>query len=241
MAHLHEIRDDDARFTVEPESKTIIYSDEYLPILCKGDHNSELFTFEIPRYIEEHDVLECNLAQIHFINLSAVNGALRSNGVYEITDMRVDPEDENLAICTWKISGAATMHEGSLNFILRLACMSGSKIDYSWNTSVYSGITVVESIDNAGLVADQYRDVLETWYMELVASGVMGVNIVDDAKNQALAAITEAEKAAKDRLKEIPIINEVEQETIDRINKAGEDLIAEMQKILYAGEIEVVE
>ena len=166
MEHLHAVIDNDPYFIVDAESRTIEYSVKEQPIVIQGDHNSERFTFQIPRYIEGHEVMACNYAQIHYINIAS-NGSKRHADVYPIEDMRVDDEDKDYVLCSWLVSQNATMHIGSLNFVLRLACVVDKKITYSWSTSPYTGIIVGEGIDNEDSVVEQYSDILEEWKASL--------------------------------------------------------------------------
>lgn len=250
MAHMHQVFDDDFVFSIDSASRVIHYMSDDNPIITQGDHNSERFTFELPRYVDGHDMTLCNKVEVHYLNVSSDSKPKRKPGVYKITDLQVDPDDENVVICSWLISQNATEYVGSLNFVLRFACTSGSKIDYSWNTSPYSGVVVVESIDNAELIVEQHADILEQWYMEFVMAAVTGVNMVDEACEEAIK-----------RIKSIDVIVEVENETIDRIKTAQMEAIEEIRKTesetidsekeeliveilnrlpVYGGEVEVV-
>ena len=227
MAHLHSLLDNDPYFTIDPESRSITpLSEEEQLVLVQGDHNSEQITFEIPRYIEGHDMTLCNLVQVHYINLASDSRNKRSTGIYEIADLQVSADDENIAVCSWLISQNATMYVGSLNFVLRFVCTSGSKIDYSWSTSVYSSIPVVESIDNAGIVVDQYADVLTQWYMELMAAGTVGVNIIAEAQNGALDSIQAATNEALATIEGADAAGEITAEALENIRAAGETAVS---------------
>lgn len=188
MAHLHPVYDTDPHFSVDAISRNITYESNEKLILVQGNHNSERYTFEMPRYIDGHDVMLCDIMQIHYLNIEA-GGRHRNSGVYKISDMQVSKDDKNVVVCSWLVSQNATTYVGSLNFIIRIACTSGSQIDYSWSTAVYSSIAVVTSIDNANIVAEQYADILEEWYMEFIMSTTSGVNSIIEAKNRALEEI----------------------------------------------------
>ena len=233
MAHMHQVHDDDFVFSIDSVSRTITYMSEEQPIISRGDHNSERFTFELPRFIDGHDMTLCDKVEVHYLNIASGSTSERNPGVYKITDLQVDEDDENIAICSWLLSQNATMFTGSLNFVLRFACTSGSKIDYSWNTSPYSAVTVVDSIDNSELVVEQHADILEQWYMEFMMAGITGVNMVNEACEEAI-----------ERIKSIDVIVEVENETIDRIKTAQMEAIDKITEhirtFIYEGEIELV-
>lgn len=198
MAHLHPVYDTDPHFSVDVISRNITYESDERLILVQSNHNSERYTFEMPRYIDGHDVMLCDVVQIHYLNIES-GGRRRNSGIYKVTDMQVSPDDENVVVCSWLISQNATMYAGSLSFIIRLACTSGAQIDYSWSTSVYSSIAIVESIDNADMVVEQYADILETWYTEFIMATTSGINSIIEAKNNALEEIQETQGLKGDK------------------------------------------
>ena len=163
MEHRHTVTDTDARFEVNTITRTIT-AVSGKSALIQGDHNSERFTFELSsRYIEDHDMSECNSVQIHFINTDAATKA-QNIGVYDVNDMGVDPEDENKVVLSWLISNNATRYAGKLSFIIKFKCVADDgTVDYVWNTAIYGGITVSEGIDNAGTIADEYPDILASY------------------------------------------------------------------------------
>lgn len=241
MAHIHPVYDTDQYFAINDESKEIVYQGENLPILTEGDHVSERYTFEIPRYIDGHDMKLCDLVQVHYINISAKNDADRISDVYKVTDLQVDSSDDTLLLFSWLVSGNATQYVGPLNFAIRFACTSGSKIEYAWYTRPYTKIQVVATIDNTETVAEYYSDILMQWYEELVVAGDTGVNIVVDARNKALADIANAKTAADaaidqatdeaiERINAVETIRELEQESIDNITQAGETAVENVKK-----------
>lgn len=69
MERKHNIIDSDMRFTVDAVSRRI-KSESKKVTLMQNDHNSERFTFEIPRYIEGHDMMLCNKVEVHYLNSS---------------------------------------------------------------------------------------------------------------------------------------------------------------------------
>ena len=202
MAHLHPVYDDDPHFSIDPDTREITYQSKENLIIIQGDHNSQRYTFEIPRYIDGHDMILCDSIQVHYINLDTGSGRNRNTGVYKVTDIATSTDDENTLVFSWLISQNATKLVGSLSFVIRFACTSGSKIDYSWNTAVYSSVTIATSVDNAELVVEQYADILESWYMELLMAGTSGVSIVDQAKLEALKSIGDEELVISERIQE---------------------------------------
>lgn len=165
MAHLHSVYDGDTHFKISPVTRKIENTTGKV-VLMQNDHNSERFTFEIPRYIDGHDMSLCNRVEVHYNNIDAKTKDASKN-VYEVTDLQVSPNSEEVVICSWLISGNATRYAGSLNFVLRYACLTEAVIDYQWFTDIYKEITVSESISNTATVATDNADILAQWKAEL--------------------------------------------------------------------------
>lgn len=199
MPHSHQIYDSDKHFVIDPITRNITNNSSKLTI-TQYDHNSERFTFEIPRIIEGHDMSLSDLVRVHFINIGSIKTNTNS-GVYEVDDVVVSSDDPDTIIFSWLISGAATRYNGSLNFAIRFYCISDeSIIDYSWGTNIYSGIKVSNSLDNSEAIAEDYVDVLEKWKQDTIdiwsdyTNNIIG-NLSDlntEAKNNLVSAINEA-------------------------------------------------
>lgn len=224
MAHLHNIVDTDPHFTIDATTRNISSQSTDKIIIIQSDHNSERFTFEMERYVDGHDMLTCNKVQVHYINIGDSNR--RKVGMYDVTDLQLKPDDENTIMCSWLVSQNATSLVGALTFVIRFACTNGGKAEYVWNTAVYSGISVATGIDNSEIIVEQYADILETWYYELLSSGSMGVNIVTDARDKAIADITEHVNDTIANLSEKDIFEIV-------VNQATEEFSAVEEKAIH--------
>lgn len=189
MPHLHPLYDSDPHFSINADTRIITYTSPEKLILIQGDHNSEIVTFDIPRYIDGHDMMLCDVVQVHYINIDSNNSHNRNSGIYEVLDLQVSPDDENFCVCSWLISKNATLFVGPLTFTLRFACTNASKLVYVWNTAIYNGIPVSNGIDNSDIVVEEYADILESWYWEFVSAGTTGVNVVVEAKDKAISEI----------------------------------------------------
>lgn len=162
MSHLHNVTDSDNKFIVDGISRTIKNASTSKTMVMQFDHNSEVFTFEVPRYIEGHDMMLCNRVEVHYLNIDTVTKEERE-GIYLVDDLTVSADDENKLTCSWVISQNATGLVGSLNFLLRFICLTDDVIDYVWNTSIHSGIYVSKGIYNSDIVAEQYIDTIKAW------------------------------------------------------------------------------
>lgn len=190
MAHKHPIYDTDPHFKIDGDTRVITNVSDVKVALMQGDHNSERFTFEIPRYVDGHDMSLCNICQIHYLNVGSSNRATNT-GIYEVEDLQFDPKDEqNRVVLSWLISSNVTMYVGSLSFVIRFGCSTDGVVDYIWNTAVHSGITISSSICNSETVVQDYTDILEQWRNELFSS----IPIVKTIQNPDGVTITITDK-----------------------------------------------
>ena len=187
MSHIHNVTDGDNKFIVDGISRAIKNASASKTTIMQFDHNSEVFTFEIPRYIEGHDMTECNRVEVHYLNIDSTTKQ-ENSGIYLVDDLTVNTEDENKLTCSWVISQNATRLVGSLNFLLRFICLTDDVIDYVWNTSIYTGIYVSKGIYNSDIVAEQYIDTIKAWEnrLEVVENSIGSSGISPTIKVTAI-------------------------------------------------------
>lgn len=162
MAHTHNIYDTDVHFVINPITKMIRSEGNKKNVLIQGDHNSERYTFELPRYIEGHDMSVCNMVEVHYFNIDTKTKGVQK-GVYYADDLQVSADDENIVLCSWLVSSNSTRFSGALNFLLRYKCVEAGIVTYAWNTAFYKGLTVSEGSDAAESFETEYVDVIEQW------------------------------------------------------------------------------
>ena len=169
MAHIHEVIDSDKCFTIDPITRAIVNdAGNKKTQLIQNDHNSERFAFQLPRYIEGHDMSLSNKVEVHYINLDQTSNE-RSVGVYEVTDLALSEDNESVLL-SWLISNNATKYVGVLSFAICFKCMSDDVIDYSWNTAINSSIQIAKGMYNSEIIIKDYIDVLEVWKEEFMNS-----------------------------------------------------------------------
>ena len=142
--------------------------------IMQYDHNSEVFTIELPRWVEGHDMLRCNRIEVHFLNIgdAGTNEGIHLIDTDTITKIAGDVER---IMFSWPISMAATQYVGTLSFAVRFACAEPAKsVDadeaellYAWNTLPYNKIQVGKSINNTDVVLEKYQDILSQWEYKL--------------------------------------------------------------------------
>lgn len=180
MAHAHIVSDSDNHFVIDPVSRQL-FNNSKKTILMKTDHNSEQFTFELPRMVEGHDMSLSNKVEVHYININSKTRE-QSTGIYNVADFGVDAEDDTKVLGTWLVSREATKYAGSLNFVIRFACLSADNVEeYAWNTAIYAGITIADTIENTETVVEDYVDILRQWLDTIEMAGSSGkVYVITD-------------------------------------------------------------
>ena len=168
MALKHTVYDTDAHFKIDPITHMIKNESSNKNVLIQHDHNSERFTFEIPRMVDGHDMSKCDVVQIHYINIDSQDKNNTSKDAHDVDDLQISPDGDDVVICSWLIDGNATKYAGSLNFLVKFKCIGddGSAC-YVWNTAIFTGIFVSPGIDNGEAITEDYSDVLEQWRKEL--------------------------------------------------------------------------
>ena len=153
MPHNHDIIDSDKHFVIDPVTKQITTTSEKLTLIT-GDHNSERYTFEIPKIVEGHDMSTCAQVEIHFNNISSSSSV--NKGVYLCEDVQV--VDDNLTF-SWLISREATKYSGSLVFSIRFICIDEEKsVVYDWRTGIYKSIKIADTVCNSAVVEETVPD-----------------------------------------------------------------------------------
>ena len=146
MAHKHSLYDADTHFKIDPATRAI-ENMSGKTVLMQKDHNSEIFTFELPRYVDGHDMSECNRVEAHFINTDSATKE-KSRDYRTLTDLQVSPDSEEVVICSWQLDKDVTAFAGSLAFMLRFSCVADddTTIDYAWHTASYDKFTVQKNL-----------------------------------------------------------------------------------------------
>ena len=175
MTHNSKIKDTETHFIIDPETRAITNTSAGNNIIVQYDHNSERFTFEIPKIVDGHDMSESTEVRIHYRNASSANLS-KTNGVYIPDDLSVAEGDENTLTFSWLLSSAATQYIGYLYFSIQFVCLDGETVEYAWNTGIYKDITVIESINNIDEVIAENVDALTAYKREIINEVVGTIN-----------------------------------------------------------------
>lgn len=215
MAHTHDVYDTGKCFEINEISRFIKETSSTKLVLVQGDHRSEVITFKMPRHIDGHDMMNCNKIRVHYINIDTkTNDA--SADVYEVTDLALCADDDNMLTFTWVVEAPATKYAGTLSFLIKFECTEGENILYQWNTAKYVGTNVLAGIDNSEEFVEKYSNVLNQWYYELTS----GADSIDEKCERLIAEIEDAKENAKkaiaDKAQEaLLFLDEVEDIRID--------------------------
>lgn len=189
MSHRHSLYDTDPHFVIDGKTRAVTNVSETKTTIFQYDHNSERFTFELPRKIDGHDMTLCDIVQVHYINIGSSNA--RYSGVYNVTDVGLSPDDSDVMICSWLISSNATQLVGTLNFILRFICSDvDGKPAYIWSTAIHSGVSVASSLSNGDAVVESCSDILLEWESRLFGIGDTEEQKIKDSTEEQLDAIS---------------------------------------------------
>ena len=175
MNHSHVLFDTDNPFRIDPISRNIINESSSKVRLIQHDHNSERFSFIVPQFVEGHDLKNCNVVEVHYLNIEA-NTKNTKRGVYRIpiADIQFKDDESETLVCSWLISRNATQYAGMLSFLIRFSCvLDDGTLEYAWNTAPYNGISIVSGIYNTEAVEEEYIDVLTEWERELKSNHIV--------------------------------------------------------------------
>ena len=190
--HIHSVSDSDAHFVIDPDTRQITSMSPTPNVLMQNDHRSEIYTFEIPRYVEGHDMLKCNRIRLHFINVGSGKQEYRDSAELSL---RTNPADATTLISTWEIRRQAIQYAGKLCFLLQYLCVEDSAIVYEWHTDTYSDVEIRATFDNGEPATFEYSNILEDWYQKLFGAGdsvaADAIARIEAKTAEALASIPE--------------------------------------------------
>jgi hypothetical protein len=170
-----KVKDQDTHFIIDGFSRLVTNEAETKSMLVQYDHNSERFTFRVPRFVDSHDLSECNMVRVHYINLDKAKRN-ENGGLDDITDtLSVCPDDDQQVMCSWLITDGATQLAGFLHFVVQFAVVDGTTVKYSWNTAKYTGVTIADGIKKDKEFVTEHIDILKEWESRLQANHIVNL------------------------------------------------------------------
>lgn len=186
----HNIIDPDTHFIVDADDRSITNESGERFVVMQYDHNSERMTFELPRYIEGHDMFATNLVLVLFTNTSkgtSVSNRSTSAGVYQVTDLEIKKDHPDTLTCSWLVSREATQYVGTLKFQIQLVCHENGELgipEYYWHTDQCDMIDVKPSLSSGNDVGEAYPDILTS--MDARISILEDNGVPDDRLGEAV-------------------------------------------------------
>lgn len=235
--HKHEVPDSDTYFLIDPYTRQIENTNYNKTVLMRGDHNSERFTFEVPRFVDGHDMSLCNRVIVHFDNVGDSIEKVYSDVAY-MEDLRINPDKPETVISSWLIRREATQIVGILSFSLQYQCVEDGEITYEWNTDSYDEIEIRKSKNNGEAAIINYTNVLEEWRSKIFGAGdsVMA-NISAEGVTQVTAVQTEsATQQAAIELKGSTTLASIPEDYTEVYNMAEEALRTKADSIVCEAE-----
>lgn len=171
--------DADSHFIIDPVTRTIQNDGE--KNLVQFDHNSERKTFECPRFVEGHDMLNCNRVIVNYLDNDLP-------GVYEVDDLTM--KDTNTVMFSWLISSNATQKTGNIFFAITFMCVqTNGDVTYRWNTAINQGLKVIEGMNQNSTIVYDNVDILEQWKQQLFGTSDGEISKIQEATNECLKQI----------------------------------------------------
>lgn len=165
--HAHVVSDPDNYFIINPDTRVIENVSGEKNTLVQYDHNSEVYTFELPRYVEGHDMTLCNRVRVHFNNVDILTNQ-ENTDVVELYDLAVNSKDKSTVIATWTVRREATQLAGILGFAVQYMCVApDGEVTYEWHTDAYTDVEVKPGRNYSEAAVVQYSNILEQWYQKL--------------------------------------------------------------------------
>lgn len=171
--------DADSHFIIDPVTRTIQNDGE--KNLVQFDHNSERKTFECPRFVEGHDMLNCNRVIVNYLDNDLP-------GVYEVDDLT--KKDSDTIMFSWLISSNATQKTGNIFFAITFMCVqTNGDVTYRWNTAINQGLKVIEGMNQNSTIVYDNVDILEQWKQQLFGTSDGEISKIQEATNECLKKI----------------------------------------------------
>ena len=172
--------DANTRLVIDPVTRAIApkYRRQKAVYVAKGDHNSVLIAFEMPRYVDGYDMsAEENSIQIHYANISSEDTTKYSKGFSGAEYVTVEEDEETgeeiVSFC-WRLPGTATKYAGivSVGITVEQHAMVDDEMQeiYSWSTAPYGETIVWDSMDNTAETLEKEYSYLVTACNFLVTS-----------------------------------------------------------------------
>ena len=108
-----------------------------------GDVNSQIVTFQLPRYHEEHDLHACANKKLKWKNTkSGTEGISTLNAA--------DASEDSTWIATWEVPPELMTTAGAIEIAISLFDTKNGTVAFAWNTASYKGFSISEGYGEIG-------------------------------------------------------------------------------------------
>lgn len=192
----HIIKDDGNLIRIVDKEIIMADIDQNAAIAVKGDINSQILSFTLPRYYKNIDLSE-KVISIKFINAKGESDRSRARNVVA--------EDEIISF-TWLLDGNVTSEKGIVQFAIEFIGYNDEDEFYCWSTTT-AQFEVRDTLCVDGEIESPGPSWLQSWWLEVDTAvknaehyadiAQNGVAISENVITQAQAAATAAENSAK--------------------------------------------
>lgn len=148
LANLHNssiLSDDETNkpIVINSRRQFEVPSDYNLILAYAGDVNSQIVTFQLPKFHEGHDLSLCANKKLKWKNMAST-----AEG---ISDLVVKSTAENWT-AEWEVPPAAMTQAGNLEIAIQLYDILNEQIAFSWNTPAFKEFSIGDSFNEVGVI-----------------------------------------------------------------------------------------
>lgn len=133
------VKDSGTFLVVDPATRTVTAPEGQRALGVSGDHLSEQVTFEVPQFIDSHDVTMCLRKYITWAN------AVGEVGHDELT---LDRTADGKAYFVWSVRDGLTMAPGFVKFSIHFEdADDAQRVVYRWGTKTCADFEVLDAIN----------------------------------------------------------------------------------------------
>ena len=135
-SRLKDNRDGDKNIIIVDDRRKFQPSSDFnTTIAYQGDINSQIITFKLPRFHDEHDLSGCEFKEIKWKNLS--------NNQEDTSSLKINGEvQEKYFYVTWEAPPEMCSAAGKVEVSISMYDKVDGYIAFSWNTASYSGLSI---------------------------------------------------------------------------------------------------
>lgn len=135
-----------AAIEITNKRQFIIPEDYNLVLAYEGDINSQIVTFSLPKFHENHELALCKNKKLLWNNVSA-----KTEGVSDLILLENSSSEDTTIKVSWIVPPEAFVRAGQLEISISFYDFGTNGIAFAWNTPVFKGFSVGESNQYVGI------------------------------------------------------------------------------------------